>query len=174
MKTSLILLMLVAPACFSSVTLDLTKPENLDIADIYPSFQMLRSLSFEDTKDNVAYFGFKTKKDNEDWDTIFSAKISSNTSGEQSIYIVLSKGCTSSDEAYERIIIRTNEQNVRYDKFCNGTNIYITPASKAGDNFLIGEFKKKDAVSFDFSDISIVFEAAGFTESWSNYGGDAL
>ena len=166
--------MLVAPACFADVTIDLTKPKNLEVADIYPSYEILRSLNFEDTQKNMSITAFKRKKDNEDWDPIFMVQIESSKGGEQKIYIYLALSCTSSDESYESIIIKTNDQNVKYNKFCNGSRVYLTPASKAGDNFLVGEFKKQENVIFVFSDTAIIFDAMGFTKYWNDYGGDAL
>ncbi len=74
----------------------------------------------------------------------------------------------------EETVVKTNGQNVRYHRFCDGSNIYLTPYSKAGDNFLVDQFKKKNSVEFEFSDISLIFDATGFTKAWNSYGGDAL
>jgi hypothetical protein len=39
---------------------------------------------------------------------------------------------------------------------------------------LVDQFKKKNSVKFEFSDISLTFDATGFTKAWNSYGGDAL
>jgi len=174
MKIIFFILSLFSFPGFASFTLDLTDPKNLEIADIYPAYEVLRSISFKDTKGSYAFFAFKTKKDIEDFDVIFSAHISNSQSGKQKIYITLNVKCADKDKSYESITIKTNGQNVKYNKFCDGSSVYITPLSKAGDNFLVNEFRKKDDVLFKFSDIRVLFDATGFTKVWNQAGGDAL
>ena len=159
---------------YAGFTLDLTDPENLKIADIYPSYEMMRSINFNDTDGNVSILGFKSSKEDENWDTLFIAKIAANTEGKQKIYITLASECSDSKKVLDGTTIKTNGQNVRYHRFCDGSNIYITPVSKAGDNFLVNEFKKSESVKFEFSDIIVLFDASGFTKKWNSYGGDAL
>ncbi|HDM8135543.1 TPA: hypothetical protein P0E15_005162, partial [Vibrio harveyi] len=153
--------------------IDLTDPEFLNLADKYPSYEALRVVNFADTNGERSLIGFKIDKNSENWDSIFSAEIGSNKDGKQKLYIYLAKRC-SDDQMLEKTTIKTNGQNVRYHRFCDGNNIYITPLSKAGDNYLINEFKKKNSVSLEFSDIAITFDATGFTKGWNSYGGDAL
>ncbi|ENM5772340.1 hypothetical protein P3491_36975 [Vibrio parahaemolyticus] len=173
MKKLLFLLALFTFKGHAAFTLDLTDPKNLEVADMYPSYELLRSLSFEDTGDS-AMFGFKLDKSSEIWDTIFVASISANMDGKQKVYIYLALKCSDKDEKFEQSTHKTNGQNVRYYRFCDGNNVYMTPVSKAGDNYLVNEFKKKDNVSFEFPDIRVIFDAAGFTKRWNSYGGDAL
>ncbi|MFH4804556.1 hypothetical protein WMQ58_22910 [Vibrio diabolicus] len=174
MKKTALLLALFSFSTSASFTLDLTDPKNLAIADMYPSYEMLRSISFADTGTGSSLFGFKSDKASDNWDTIFEARISTSKSGQQRIYVTLAVPCTDRDTSYENITIKTNDQNVRYNKFCDGSHIYLTPLSKAGDNFLVDQFKKKNSVAFEFSDIRVVFDADGFTKAWNSYGGDAL
>lgn len=159
---------------YAGFTLDLTDPKNLEIADIYPSYEMIRSVNFNDTDANTSILGFKSSKDSEGWDAMFIAEISANKNGKQKIYIYLSSTCSDSKKNMGNTTIKTNDQNVKYHRFCDGKNIYITPISKAGDNFLVNEFKKSDSVKFEFSDIIVLFDASGFTKKWNGYGGDAL
>lgn len=172
------MLSLLSFPSFATLTFDLTNPKYLEIADMYPSYELLRTINFEDTKgsdfEGYSFFSFKNKKDSEDWDTIFTANIAESKGGEQKIYITLAIACSDKDKGYEPITIKTNGQNVKYNKFCNGSNTYITTLSKAGHNFLVNEFKKKDSVLFEFSDIKVIFDATGFTKAWNNAGGDAL
>jgi hypothetical protein len=174
MKIIFFILSLLPLPSFASFTLDLTDPKNLEIADIYPSYEVLTSVSFEDTKTNASYVAFKTNKDSEEWDVIFSANISNSQDGKQKLYIFLNVSCSDKDKSYDPITIKTNGQNVKYRKYCNGDDVYITPLSKAGDNFLVNEFKKKDNVVFEFSYIKVLFDATGFTKAWNNSGGDTL
>jgi len=178
MKIILFMLSFLSFPSFAGFTLDLTDPKNLEIADIYPSYEVLGSISFEDTKGTQlkghSLLSFKRTKDNEKWDSVFSAGISSSKGGKQRIYVSLAANCTDKDKSYDPITIKTNEKNVRYNKYCDGSNEYIAPLSKAGDNFLVNEFKKKDSVIFEFSDIRVFFDATGFTKAWNNAGGDAL
>ena len=168
------------PLCFfaayshAGFTLDLTDPKNLEVADFYPSFEMIRSINFNDTEDNSSIVGFKSSKDSENWDAIYSAIISANKNGEQKIYVYLASVCSDSKKNMGKISVKTNAQNVMYYRFCNGKNIYITPVSKAGDNFLVNEFKNRNNVKFEFSDTTILFDASGFTRRWNSFGGDAL
>ncbi|HCG5919395.1 TPA: hypothetical protein NJ048_004579 [Vibrio parahaemolyticus] len=174
MKKTALLLALFSFSTSASFTLDLTDPKNLAIADMYPSYEMLRSISFADTGTGSSLFGFKSDRASDNWDTIFEARISTSKSGQQRIYVTLAVPCTDRETSYENVTIKTNDQNVRYNKFCDGSRIYLTPLSKAGDNFLVDQFKKKNSVAFEFSDIRVVFDADGFTKAWNNYGGDAL
>ncbi len=159
---------------YAGFTLDLTDPKNLEIADIYPSYEMISSVNFNDTDGNTSILGFKYSKDSEDWDAMFIAEISANKDGKKKIYISLASTCSDSKKNMGNTTIKTNDQNVKYHRFCDGENIYITPISKAGDNFLVNEFKKSDSVKFEFSDIMVLFDASGFTKKWNGYGGDAL
>ncbi|HCK0617622.1 hypothetical protein CGI93_22320 [Vibrio parahaemolyticus] len=170
----LLTLSLISFQSIAGFTMDLTDPQYLNVADMYPSYEMLRSLNFNDNDGKMSLFGFKTDKNSDSWDTIFAATISSNRDGKQKIYITLASTCDNTEEVLEKTTIKTNGQNVRYHRFCDGTHIYMTPISKAGDNFLVNEFKKKDSVKFEFSDIVVLFDATGFTKGWNNYGGDAL
>jgi hypothetical protein len=178
MKILLLILSLLSFPSFAEFTLDLTDPEYLDIADIYPSYEMLNVVNFEDTKgtpaNGFAFFALKINKDNEDWDVLFSAEISNSKGGDQIIYITLPRTCSDNKERYAPVTIKTNGQNVKYIKYCSGSAEYITPLSKAGHNFLVNEFKKKNNVIFDFSDVRVLFDATGFTKAWRNAGGDAL
>lgn len=174
MKKILLTLLLISSQSFAGYTVDLTDPKYLDIADIYPSYELMRSLSFEDNNGEMALFGFKTDKASDNWDTIFAATIGSNMDGKQKLYITLALGCTDKEQKLDGTTIKTNGQNVRYHRFCDGKYIYMTPASKAGDNFLVGEFKKKNYVKFEFSDFLVIFDATGFTKGWNKFGGDAL
>ncbi|EHA1075519.1 hypothetical protein V3H39_22270 [Vibrio parahaemolyticus] len=174
MKKVALLLALFSFNTSASFTLDLTDPKNLEIADMYPSYELLRSISFADTSSGSALFGFKSDKASDNWDTIFEARISTSKSGQQRIYVTTAVPCTERETNYENVTIKTNEQNVRYSKYCDGSRIYLTPLSKAGDNFLVEQFKKKNSVAFEFSDIRVVFDAKGFTKAWNSFGGDAL
>lgn len=178
MRIILFMLSLLSFPSFAEFTFDLTDPKNLEVADIYPHYEILKSINFEDTKgsrfEGYSFFSLKTNKDNENWDSIFSASISSSKDGGQRVYITLAVKCSDKEKNYEPITIKTNGQNVRYRKFCDGSHEYITPISTAGHNFLVNEFKKKDNVLFEFSDIKVLFDATGFTKAWSNAGGDAL
>ncbi|WP_105264922.1 hypothetical protein [Pseudoalteromonas sp. T1lg76] len=173
MKKLLLPLMFISFQSLATNTLDLTDPKNIEIADMYPSYELLRTVSFEATG-KAALLGFKIDKTSDDWDAIFEARISANMDGEQKIYITLDLPCSDQEEILDPSTIKTNGQNVRYYRFCNGSHVYMTPISKAGDNFLVDEFKKKDFVKFEFSDITVLFDAAGFTKQWNNFGGDAL
>jgi hypothetical protein len=155
-------------------TFDLTDPKNLSLADNYPSFEVLRSRNFNDTRDNSSLFGFKTDKDSGLWDTIFSAEIAASKNGTQRIYIITAVTCSNKKQEYGLSTIKTNGRNVRYRRYCDGSNIYITPLSKAGDAYLLNEFKKKNSVEFEFINIRVFFDATGFTKAWINFGGDAL
>lgn len=159
---------------YASLILDLTDPKNLDIADMYPSYEVLINANFNDTDGNSSIIGFKSSKDSEDWGPVFSAEIAASKNGKQKIYIQLDSICSDSKKDIGTITIKTNEQNVKYSRFCNGTHIYITPLSKAGENFLVNEFKKSNYVKFVFSDITLLFDASGFTKKWNDFGGDAL
>lgn len=170
----LLLIWLLPFISHAGYTVDLTDPKELELADIYPSFEVMRSLNFNDTQSKMTMFGFKSDKESDDYDVIFYADISSDKNGKQRIYITTSKSCDNSDEPFETIRIKTNGQNVRYKRFCNGSYIYITPMSAAGSNYLRDEFMKKDDVVLAFSDIFVIFDATGFTKAWNNYGGDAL
>ena len=158
---------------YAGYTLDLTDPQFIEIADMYPSYQVLTSVNFNDTENNSTLVGFQTNKNSGEWDSIFSARIGSSSSGEQRIYINLAKTC-SDNTLTETTTVKTNGRNVRYTRYCDGENIYLTPLSKAGDNFLINEFKRKENVRFEFSDIVILFDATGFTKAWNDFGGNAL
>ncbi|CAK3099509.1 conserved exported hypothetical protein [Vibrio crassostreae] len=163
---------------FAFANLDLTDPKNIEIADMYPSYEYLRIINFEDsagnsTLANSTVSAFEANKGSGVWE-VFSAAIGESKTGKQRIYITLAKTCDDTKEQFAAITLKTNDQNVRYNKFCDGRNIYLTPMSKAGDNFLVNQFKKKNSVSFVFSDIHIVFDATGFTKAWNNYGGDAI
>lgn len=174
MKKAALLLALFSFNTSASVTLDLTDPKNLEIADMYPTYELLRIMSFADTSNGSALLGFKSDKASDNWDTIFEARISSSKSGQQRIYVTTAKPCAERETNYENVTVKTNEQNVRYSKYCGGSHIYLTPLSKAGNNFLVEQFKKKNSVAFEFSDIRVVFDAKGFTKAWNNFGGDAL
>jgi hypothetical protein len=159
---------------FAASTWDLTDPSNLDMANIYPDYQLLRILNFEDTDNGKSMIGFKTKKSDENWEPIFVVSIDHSKNGNQRIYITTAKSCNDIKESYEDIILKTNEQNVRYSKYCDGNFEYLTPRTEAGDNFLESEFKKKNIVVIEFSDIKLFFDATGFTKAWNSQGGDAL
>ena len=173
MKKILYLLSLVSLHCNAAFTIDLTEPKYLNLADSYSLYEVLRVVNFSDTGDGTSLIGFKTDKNNEDWDSIFSTRISSNKNGKQNLYILLASTCNDKD-MQEKTSIKTNGQNVRYLRFCDGQHIYLTPLSKAGDNFLVDQFKKKNSVKFEFSDITLFFDATGFTKAWNSYGGDAI
>ncbi|EGQ9303616.1 hypothetical protein WD376_004201 [Vibrio vulnificus] len=175
MKKAALLLALFSFQSSASFTLDLTDPKNLEIADIYPAYELVRSISFADNSNGKsALFGLKSDKNSDNWDTIFEARISSSQSGQQRIYVTTAVTCSDREAIYDSATIKTNGQNVRYNKYCDGNWIYLTPLSKAGDNFLVDQFKKKNHVAFEFLDIRVVFDAEGFTKSWNSYGGDAL
>jgi len=159
---------------YAGYTIDLTDPKNLEVADLFPSYEMLRSINFNDTNSDSTFFGFKTSKSSGKWDTVFIAHIGANKNGVKKIYITLASECSDQKENLGTTTIKTNGQNVKYHRFCNGENIYLTPVSKAGDNFLVNEFTKKNDVTFEFSDIFVLFDATGFTKRWNNFGGDAL
>ncbi|RZP53910.1 hypothetical protein D8T48_21745 [Vibrio vulnificus] len=173
-KIYFVFLALLSCQSFAGYTLDLTEPKNLSVADMYPSYELIRSLNFSDLEDGSALVGFKSDKTSDHWDTIFAAKIGSSKSGEQRIYITTAITCSDKDASLDNATIKTNNQNVRYSRYCDGQYIYLTPLSKAGDNFLVDQFKKKESVIFEFSDIAILFDATGFTKAWNSYGGDAL
>jgi hypothetical protein len=173
MKKFLFLLSLISLNSHAAFTADLTDPKYLNLADTFPSYELLRVVNFSDTQSGRSLVAFKVDKNNENWDSIFSAAISSSNNGKQKLYITLAKTCNDKDMK-EETVVKTNGQNVRYHWFCNGSNIYLTPYSKAGDNFLVDQFKKKNSVKFEFSDISLTFDATGFTKAWNSYGGDAL
>lgn len=155
-------------------TWDLTDPSNLAISNIYPDYELLSSANFAATGNGKSIIGFKTKKSNEDWEPIFIVSIGHSKNGNQRIYITTAKTCNDIEVNYEDIILKTNEQNVRYNKFCNGSFQYITPRTDAGDRFLESEFRKEDVVTIEFSDIVLFFDATGFNEAWDSKGGDAL
>lgn len=159
--------------------IDLTDPTNLEVADQYPSFKEIKIVSFEDStgieeldNGNSSIFGLKPN-DSDDW-RIFKASIAASKEGKQRIYIYTAKTCKDEDEDITTIVIKTNKQNVKYNSYCNGNVYYISPISKAGLNFLISEFKKKENVIFEFSDITVLFDATGFTKKWGKFGGDAI
>jgi hypothetical protein len=174
MRKILLIISLLSSPSFAGYTIDLTDPKHIEIADAYPSYEVLKVINFEDTGDGLSLFGFKSKKYSEDWDVIFHARISNSQGGDQKIYITLSTECSNTEKSYGEITIKTNEQNVRYSKYCDGKHFYITPLSKAGDNFLVNEFKKKNNVILKFSDFTLFFDATGFTKAWKKAGGDAL
>jgi len=174
MKKILMIFTLFSSASFASFTIDLTDPRYIEIADMYPFYEELTSMSFSDTGNGLSILAFKSEKNTKEWDVIFSAKIANSKEGLQKIYITLSTICTDKEIIYDSMTIKTNGQNVRFSKFCNGKNFYITPLSRAGDNFLVNEFKKKDNVLFEFDDLNIIFDATGFTKAWDEAGGDAL
>ncbi|WP_297892744.1 hypothetical protein [Shewanella sp.] len=175
MRKFIPVLYLASLPCYAGFTLDLTDPENLTIADLYPSYEAIRTLSFSDTGKNMSLVGFKLKKESDEWNPIFSATIGSTIKGKQTLYISLDIECSGDKEILEASVIKTNDQNVKYSRYCGpDKKVYMTPTSAAGENFLINEFKKKDMVKFEFSDITIFFDAEGFSKSWSSYGGDAL
>ena len=174
LKKLLMSLCLFSACVNADFTLDLTDPKNLEIADMYPAFEIMRSLNFKDTGGEKSLLGFKSSKDSDNWDNVFVAQISTSKEGEQKVYIYLASTCTDSEKPIGKTTIKTNNQNVKYHRFCDGKNIYITPVSAAGDNFLVGEFKKSEMVKFEFSDIMILFDATGFTKGWNSFGGDAL
>ncbi|MEH0673140.1 hypothetical protein [Vibrio owensii] len=174
MKKTALLLALFSFNTSASFTLDLTEPKNIEIADMYPYYELLRSISFADSNRDSALFGLKSDKTSDNWDTIFEARIGTSKSGQQRIYVTTAVTCKDREASYDNVTIKTNEQNVRYSKYCDGSYIYLTPLSKAGDNFLVDQFKKKNSVAFEFSDIRVVFDATGFTKVWNSFGGDAL
>ncbi|CAM3718968.1 hypothetical protein [Pseudoalteromonas maricaloris] len=170
----LLFLLLLPIKSFAVNTWDLTDPSNLDIANTYPNYQLLQILSFEDTGNGQSIIGFKTEKSNENWGPVFAASIALSKNGNQRIYIYTARTCNNTQKRYEDIILKTNEKNVRYSKYCDGSIEYLTPRTTAGDNFLESEFKKKNVVVIEFSDIKLVFDARGFTKAWNSKGGDAL
>jgi len=158
---------------------DLTNPDHLKLADMYPNYKEMRVASFDDTKGikelgdgNRSIVGLKPNN-SDDWE-IFQATLSTDTTGKRRVYIHSTNPCKNEDEDGKTVTLKTNEQNVRYVRYCDGNFYYFSPISTAGLNFLVSEFKKKEAVKVEFSDIHIIFIATGFTKSWNNFGGDAL
>lgn len=172
---SFIVIFLISPlAAHAAIFLDLTDPKNMSTSEVYPSYEALQVVNFNDTKANMAIFGLKSDKASKDWDILISVSISESKGGKQSIYITLDTKCTDKEKEYGEMTVKTNDQNVRYSKYCDGKNIYITPRSMAGKSFLRDEFLKKQYVAFIFEDIFVTFDASGFTKAWNNFGGDAI
>ncbi len=97
MKIMAFILSLLSFPCFAYLELDLTDPENLEIADGYPLYEVLQLVSFEDTIGSEAsghsFFALKTKKNNKNWDVVFAASISVSKGGVQKVYIKLNSKC---------------------------------------------------------------------------------
>ena len=173
-KVAFFLLFIITAPSYAGFTMDLTDPEFLEVADEYPLYEVLTSTSFNDGNVNTSTFSLKSDKDNKNADEYFVAEINSSSEGEQRIYIQLSLPCSDEDEVLEDSIVKTNDRNVRFERYCDGENVYMTPLSKAGDNYVLAEFKEKNIVVFEFSDITVFFDAEGFTSAWNSFGGDAL
>lgn len=174
LRKLIILLYFFTAYTYAGFSIDLTDPRHLKLADLYPSYEMMTSMDFNETNGDFSLVAFKTFKDNESWDTLFVAKIASSIDGTAKIYITLASKCSDPKSTLSDITIKTNDQNVRYHRYCDGMYIYITPVSKAGDNFLVNEFKTNPSVMFGFKDVPIIINAVGFTNKWNSFGGDAL
>ena len=158
--------------------LDLTDPEFMDIADTYPAYKSLKSLSFKFTNDleglkNSSVLGFKTIN-SEVYDVIYQTRIGFNMDGQQRIYIHLDRRCSESNGFVDELILPTNFRNVTYNRYCDGNQYYLTPKSMAGLNYLVSELKKEESIIIEGNDIKLLFNAIGFTASWNGFGGDAL
>lgn len=174
MKKFLFFILFISNQSIAGFTADLTHPEYQKLASLYPSYELLRSLNFDETGEYQSIVGFKHKKENKNWDAVYSAKIGNSVNGTQNIYIEMAQQCTEENKKIGMITINTNGQNVRYNKFCNGKEVYIIPLSKAGNRYLVRQFKNDKLVKFKFPNINITFDAQGFSNAWDSFGGDAI
>lgn len=120
MKNILALLAFVTLQSNAGMTLDLTDPDLVNIADQYPDYQAMKYLNFDDTAGKFSLTGFKENIDDDDWDPIFSAYIGLGNDAKQRVYIGLPKDCSDRDESYDILTIKANGQNVRFFQLCDG------------------------------------------------------
>ncbi|MBY5981269.1 hypothetical protein [Ferrimonas balearica] len=178
-KTALLTALFVTTVPFgtsANEVIDLTLSENIDIAQMYPEFSKVRVLNFadnigNDSLRNGTYFALEREDGSME---IFSARISLSKASKQMLYIEVAKECSNSNEEGTPAVLKVNEQNVSFTRFCSGENYYYAPKTTAGSNFLVEQFRKSDTVAVNAYGFRMFFDATGFIASWDSFGGDAL
>lgn len=68
---------------YAQFIIDLTEPDNVEVADMFPQYEVLVSMSFNDLGGNTSILSFKESKDREGIDASYSVAILPNSAGEK-------------------------------------------------------------------------------------------
>ncbi|MFM2479697.1 hypothetical protein [Celerinatantimonas sp. MCCC 1A17872] len=104
---------------------------------------------------------------------LYMAAISKNESKTQRIYIFLPNKCTIKRALNSDLIVKVDNQDVRFSQFCTNKQIYLNPETDRGEKFLIEQFMRKKLVYFHFFKINFFFDSKGFKAAWKNYDSNA-
>lgn len=171
MKNTITLLsaLILSISAQARTDLDLNLPENLKYKKRYPEYRFIVWHDFVEGE-TLSMFSLV----NETIIKSYAALIGHNNGGIQGVHIMLPNSCNYGQEQAAIEILKTNEKNVRYKRYCQDNTELLRPKTAAGMEYLINEFKNKKFVNIEIDKTLIPFNARGFTKAWDDLGGNAI